>query len=36
MEKIYKIAVIGPTGVGKSQFCNYIQKDNTNTKNKVI
>ena len=35
MEKIYKIAVIGPTGVGKSQFCNYIQKDGTNSKNEV-
>jgi len=35
MKKIYRIAVIGPTGVGKSQFCNYIQKDPTNTKNKV-
>lgn len=35
MEKIYKVAVVGPTGVGKSQFCNYIQKDYTNTKNKV-
>ena len=35
MPKIYKIAVIGPTGVGKSQFCNYVQKDPTNAKNKV-
>ena len=35
MDKIYKIAVIGPTGVGKSQFCNYIQKDYTNSKNEV-
>ena len=35
MEKVHNIAVIGPTGVGKSQFCNYIQNDNTNNKNKV-
>ena len=35
MQKIFRIAVIGPTGVGKSQFCNYVQKDFTNTKNKV-
>ena len=35
MQKIYKVAVIGPTGVGKSQFCNYIQKDSTNSKNIV-
>ena len=35
MPNIFKIAVIGPTGVGKSQFCNYVQKDATNTKNKV-
>ena len=35
MQKEFKIAVIGPTGAGKSQFCNYIQKDATNTKNKV-
>ena len=32
---MFRIAVIGPTGVGKSQFCNYIQKDLTNRKNKV-
>ena len=35
MEKVHNIAVIGPTGVGKSQFCNYIQNDNTNAINKV-
>ena len=35
MPNIFKIAVIGPTGVGKSQFCNYVQKDLTNSKNKV-
>ena len=35
MPKTFQIAVIGPTGVGKSQFCNYVQKDLTNSKNKV-
>lgn len=35
MKKIYKILVLGPTGVGKSQFCNYIQINYTNSKNKV-
>ena len=29
-EKIYRIAVIGPTGAGKSQFCNFYLKDITN------
>ena len=29
--KIYRIAVIGPTGAGKSQFCNFCLKDKTNT-----
>ena len=28
--KIYRIAVIGPTGAGKSQFCNFCIKDITN------
>ena len=32
---IYKIAVIGPTGSGKSQFCNFVLKDKTNTKYEV-
>ena len=36
MEKeSYTILVIGPTGAGKSQFCNFVQKDITNSKNKV-
>lgn len=30
-EKIYKIAVIGPTGAGKSQFCNFCLKDIKNS-----
>ena len=28
--KIFRIAVIGPTGAGKSQFCNFCLKDKTN------
>ena len=31
----YRLIVIGPTGSGKSQFCNFVQRDTTNTKNKV-
>ena len=31
----YRLIVIGPTGAGKSQFCNFVQRDTTNTKNKV-
>ena len=27
--------VIGPTGAGKSQFCNFVQRDITNSKNEV-
>ena len=27
--------VVGPTGAGKSQFCNFVQRDITNSKNKV-
>ena len=34
-EKIYRIAVIGPTGAGKSQFCNFCLKDKTNKTYKV-
>ena len=33
--KTYKVLVIGPTGSGKSQFCNFVLKDKTNSKNKV-
>ena len=32
---LYKVLVIGPTGAGKSQFCNFVQRDITNSKNKV-
>ena len=31
----YRIIVVGPTGMGKSQFCNFVQKDITNSINKV-
>ena len=28
---LYRVAVVGPTGVGKSQFCNFCLKDKTNS-----
>ena len=31
----YRVLVVGPTGAGKSQFCNFVQKDLTNGINKV-
>ena len=31
----YRAIVVGPTGAGKSQFCNFIQRDKTNSINKV-
>ena len=31
----YRVLVIGPTGAGKSQFCNFVQKDLKNDINKV-
>ena len=34
-KELYRVIVIGPTGAGKSQFCNFIQRDITNSKNKV-
>ena len=34
-KELYRVLVIGPTGAGKSQFCNFIQRDITNSKNKV-
>ena len=34
-KELYRVLVIGPTGAGKSQFCNFIQRDTTNSKNKV-
>ena len=34
-KELYRVLVVGPTGAGKSQFCNFIQRDITNSKNKV-
>ena len=33
--KTYRIAVIGPTGAGKSQFCNFCLKDKNNSSYEV-
>ena len=35
IENKYRILVVGPTGAGKSQFCNFAINDLTNSKNKV-
>jgi hypothetical protein len=35
IKDFYRIIVVGPTGMGKSQFCNFVQKDITNSINKV-
>jgi len=35
MDKIYKIVLLGPTGAGKSQLCNFIMKDKENKTFKV-
>lgn len=35
IDNIYRIVVVGPTGSGKSQLCNYVQKDLTNSINTV-
>ena len=35
MSKIYRIVPLGPTGSGKSQLCNFIYKDKSNTKFEV-
>ena len=32
MSKIYRLVPLGPTGSGKSQLCNFIYKDKSNTK----
>ena len=34
-DKIYRVIVIGPTGAGKSQFCNLVRRDKSNSINKV-
>ena len=33
--ELYRILVFGPTGAGKSQFCNFAQRDLENKINKV-
>ncbi len=33
--RIFRVLVLGPTGAGKSQFCNFIQRDLTNSINLV-
>ena len=33
--KLYRVLVVGPMGVGKSQFCNFVQKDIKNSINEV-
>ena len=32
---LYRVIVIGPTGSGKSQFCNFVLRDTSNSTNKV-
>ena len=34
-KEIYRVLIIGPTGSGKSQFRNFIQRDSTNSINEV-
>ena len=34
-KRFYRVIVVGPTGSGKSQFCNFFQRDISNSKNKV-
>ena len=29
--KVYRVIVVGPTGAGKSQFCNFVRRDITNS-----
>ena len=35
MSKLIRVILIGPTGAGKSQFCNFLHKDLTNSLHKV-
>ena len=34
-KRLFRVLVLGPTGAGKSQFCNFIQRDLTNSINLV-
>ena len=33
--KVYRVIVVGPTGAGKSQFCNFVRRDTSNSINEV-
>ena len=35
IDNILRTLIVGPIGAGKSQFCNFVQKDVTNSINKV-
>ena len=35
IDNILRTLIVGPIGAGKSQFCNFVQKDITNSINKV-
>ena len=35
MSRSFRVIVVGPTGAGKSQFCNFVQRDISNSINKV-
>lgn len=35
MKNSYRAIIIGPTGAGKSQFCNFVQRDTNNNINEV-
>ena len=35
MNNLITAVLVGPTGAGKSQFCNFVQKDISNSKNEV-
>jgi len=34
-DKVYRVIVVGPTGAGKSQFCNFVRRDISNSINTV-
>ena len=34
-KELYRVIIVGPTGVGKSQLCNFVQRDLTNSINIV-